>query len=215
MRLQEIMRKNPKTVTTSTTIGEALKLLRENRIRHLPVIDRNKLVGIVSDRDLRDALPSRLLTHEDDELVLQKPVTEIMQPNVITGHPLDFLEDAAKTVYMHKVGSLPIVEAEELVGIVTESDILHSLVELFGVNRPSSHIEVEVDDRVGMLAEVSSVFRDAQTNVTSVIVYPSRVPSKKLLVFRVQTIDPRHVLALLRERGFHVVAPIDAGGTLL
>ncbi|MGE5700988.1 MAG: CBS and ACT domain-containing protein [Clostridia bacterium] len=215
MRLVEIMRKNPKTVSPTDNIGTALRLLRENRIRHLPVIDDGKLVGIVSDRDLRDALPSILLSHENEEDVLKRPVTEIMRHHVITGHPLDFLEDAAKTVYMHKVGSLPIVEGDQLVGIITESDLFLNLVELFGVNRPSSHIEVEVDDRVGMLAEVSSVFREAQTNVTSVIVYPSRVPSKKLLVFRVQTIDPRNVLQLLKERGFHVVAPIDEGGIML
>lgn len=214
MRLVEIMRPNPKIVTPQSTIGEALRLLRENRIRHLPVIEHGKLVGIVSDRDLRDALPSSLLHLEDEEMVLARPVTEIMKHEVITGHPLDFLEDAAKTVYMHKIGCLPIVEGDELVGIITESDIFHNLVELFGVNRPSSQIEVEVDDRVGMLAEVSNVFRDAQTNVTSVIVYPCRVPTRKLLVFRVQTIDPRNVLQLLKERGFHVVAPIDEGGPL-
>lgn len=212
MRLVEIMRPNPKIVTPTNTIGEAFRLLRENRIRHLPVIDQGRLVGIVSDRDLRDALPSSLLYHEDDKSVFSRPVTDIMKHEVITGHPLDFLEDAAKTVYMHKVGCLPIVEGDQLVGIITESDIFHNLVELFGVNRPSSHIEIEVEDRVGVLADVSSVFRDAQTNVTGVIVYPSRVPTRKLLVFRVQTIDPRNVLQLLKERGFQVIAPIDEGG---
>lgn len=209
MRIADIMRKTVITVNPTTQIGEALLLLRANRIRHLPVIERDILVGIVSDRDLRDALPSRLLTHDDDGTVLHKPVADIMNKQVITAHPLDFIEDAALQIYEHKIGSLPIVEGNRLVGMITESDLFSSLIELFGVNRPSSHIEVEVDDRVGMLAEVSHVFREAQVNVSSVIVYPGKKPHKKNLVFRVQTIDPRLVTGLLADRGFTVIGPTE------
>ncbi|MBY0086704.1 CBS and ACT domain-containing protein [Brevibacillus sp. M2.1A] len=211
MRIEEIMRKKIVTIQPSTTIGEALLLLRANRIRHLPVIENDSLVGIVSDRDLRDALPSRLLTHDDDDTVLHKPVADIMNQQVITAHPLDFIEDAALQLYEHKIGSLPIVEGNRLVGLITESDLFSSLIELFGVNKPSSHIEVEVDDRVGMLAEVSQVFRDAQVNVTSVVVFPGKKPAKKNLVFRVQTIDPRIVTQLLLEKGFSVIGPTEGG----
>ncbi|MGC5327547.1 CBS and ACT domain-containing protein [Brevibacillus sp. SYSU BS000544] len=211
MRIEEIMRRRVVTVTPSTTIKEALSLLRGNRIRHLPVVENDKLVGIVSDRDMRDALPSNLCEHDDDELVLQKPIEEIMHRNVITAHPLDFVEDAASTVYDFKVGSLPVVEADRVVGIITESDILNCLVELFGVNKPSSHIELEVDDRAGMLADVSQVFKDANVNVNSVIVYPGDNPGKKKIVFRVTTIDPRHVIELLHEKGFIVNHPIKGG----
>ncbi|CAI8952736.1 MULTISPECIES: CBS and ACT domain-containing protein [unclassified Brevibacillus] len=211
MRIEEIMRKKIVTIQPSTTIGEALLLLRANRIRHLPVIENDSLVGIISDRDLRDALPSRLLTHDDDDTVLHKPVADIMNQQVITAHPLDFIEDAALQLYEHKIGSLPIVEGNRLVGLITESDLFSSLIELFGVNKPSSHIEVEVDDRVGMLAEVSQVFRDAQVNVTSVVVFPGKQPAKKNLVFRVQTIDPRIVKQLLLEKGFSVIGPTEGG----
>ncbi|MFF0827932.1 CBS and ACT domain-containing protein [Brevibacillus sp. NPDC003359] len=211
MRIEEIMRKKIVTIQPSTTIGEALLLLRANRIRHLPVIENDSLVGIVSDRDLRDALPSRLLTHDDDDTVLHKPVADIMNQQVITAHPLDFIEDAALQLYEHKIGSLPIVEGKRLVGLITESDLFSSLIELFGVNKPSSHIEVEVDDRVGMLAEVSQVFREAQVNVTSVVVFPGKKPAKKNLVFRVQTIDPRIVTQLLLDKGFSVIGPTEGG----
>ncbi|GIO08991.1 acetoin utilization protein AcuB [Brevibacillus reuszeri] len=209
MRVEDIMRKTVITVNPTTPIGEALLLLRANRIRHLPVIERDILVGIVSDRDLRDALPSRLITHDDDETVLQKPIADIMKKHVITAHPLDFIEDAALQIYEHKIGSLPIVEGNRLVGMITESDLFSSLIELFGVNRPSSHIEVQVDDRVGMLAEVSQIFREAHVNVSSVIVYPCKKANKKNLVFRVQTIDPRAVMQLLTDKGFTVVGPTE------
>ncbi|MGD8192295.1 CBS and ACT domain-containing protein [Brevibacillus ginsengisoli] len=211
MRIEQIMRRRLVTVTPSTSLQEALALLRGNRIRHLPVVENEKLVGIVSDRDIRDALPSSLCEHDDDEIVLLKPISEIMHRDVISAHPLDFIEDAAATVYDYKVGSLPVVEAGRLVGIVTESDILNRLVELFGVNKPTSHIEVEVDDRTGMLADVSQVFKEANTNVNSVIVYPGEKPGKKSLVFRITTIDPRHIVELLEQKGFVVSDPIKGG----
>ncbi|MED4781314.1 acetoin utilization AcuB family protein [Brevibacillus choshinensis] len=214
MRIEDIMRKNVVTVSPSTSIGDALLLLRSNRIRHLPVVEHDRLVGIFSDRDLRDALPSRLLKHEDDDTILHKPVADIMHKQVITAHPLDFIEDASAQLYEHKIGSLPIIEGTRLVGMITESDLFSSLIELFGVNKPSSHIEVEVDDRVGMLAEVSQVFREAEVNVCSVVVYPGKKPPKKNLVFRVQTIDPRIVIQRLSAKGFTVVWPTEGGNPL-
>lgn len=214
MRIEDIMKKNVITASPSTTIGEALLLLRSNRIRHLPVIEQEELVGIVSDRDLRDALPSRLLAHDDDDMILHKPVTDIMRKQVITAHPLDYIEDASVLIYEHKVGSLPVVEGKRLVGMITESDLFYSLIELFGVNKPSSHIEVEVEDRVGMLAEVSHVMREAQVNVTSVVVFPGRKPGTKNLVFRVQTIDPRPLIQLLADKGFTVSGPAEEGGSM-
>lgn len=211
MRIEDIMRKNLVTVNPATPIGEALLLLRINRIRHLPVLEKEQLIGIVSDRDLRDALPSRLIAHDDDDTILHKPVSDIMRRHVITAHPLDFIEDAAVQIYENKIGSLPVVEGTRLVGMITESDLFNSLIELFGVNKPSSHIEVEVEDRVGMLAEVSQIFREAQVNVNSVVVYPGKKPATKNLVFRVQTFDPRSILQLLADRGFTVVGPTDGG----
>jgi acetoin utilization protein AcuB len=211
MRIEDIMRKKLVTAKPTTTIGDALLLLRHNRIRHLPVLENEQLVGIVSDRDLRDALPSCLIAHEDDDTIVKKPVSDIMHEQVITAHPLDFIEDAAVQIYEHKIGSLPVVEGTRLVGMITESDLFNSLIELFGVNKPSSHIEVVVADRVGMLAEVSQVFREAQVNVTSVVVFPGKKPATKNLVFRVQTFDPRSILQLLADRGFTVVGPTDGG----
>lgn len=214
MRIEDIMRKNLVTVAPSTTIREAHLLLRVNRIRHLPVVEQGKLVGIISDRDLRDALPSRLLTHEDDELILQKPVSAIMQKQVITAHPLDFIEDAASLLYEHKIGSLPVMQENQLVGMITESDLFISLIELFGVNKPSSHIEVEVGDRIGSLADVSQVFREAQVNVCSVVVFPGKKEATKRLVFRVQSFDTRPLIRLLEARGFAVIAPTNGGDSL-
>lgn len=214
MLVEDIMRRNVVTVEPNDTIRLALLKIQQFRIRHIPVIDEGILVGILSDRDIRDACPSILGTpHEEDENILCTPVVDIMRKDVITADPLDFVEEAAYVLYENAIGCLPVVSGEknQLVGIITETDILHTLVELMGVNFPSSHIEVEVDDRIGLLSEVTQIFKESKCNVSSVLVFPGRKPTKKNLVFRVQTIDPRRVVEKINAAGFKVIWPKDPG----
>jgi acetoin utilization protein AcuB len=99
---------------------------------------------------------------------------------------------------------------EELGGDCT----LHTLVELIGVHYPSSHIKIEVEDQTGLLADVASVFKEAKCNVTSVLVMPGKKLDKKNLVFRVQTIDPRHVVSKIEEAGYRIVWPRKSEGLI-
>ncbi len=106
-----------------------------------------------------------------------------------------------------QIGCLPITENERLVGILTESDILSSLVELIGANQPSSNIEVRVKNQTGQLADVAAIFKKHNINIVSVLIYPGKAPEYKLLVFRVQTIDPRRVINDIQNEGFEVTWP--------
>ncbi|MCF6094908.1 acetoin utilization AcuB family protein [Microaerobacter geothermalis] len=214
MLVEEIMKRNVITVEPTDSIRTAYSKVQQHRIRHIPVVKGDQLLGIISDRDLRDAFPSTLCGAKDDVDVLDRPVSEIMHRDVITAHPLDFVEEAALTLYDNHIGCLPVVNQNQLVGILTETDILHTLVELMGVHHPSSHIEVEVEDRAGMLADVASVFKECKANVTSVLVFPGRRSGKKNLVFRVQTMDPRRIIKSLKEKGYTVVWPQEPGSIL-
>jgi acetoin utilization protein AcuB len=213
MLVEDIMKRDVITVEPTDTIRTVLLKVQQCRIRHIPVVENGQLVGIISDRDVRDACPSILgQPHEDDESIYCMPVSNIMRKDVITASPLDFVEEAAYVLYENGIGCLPVVSCEDkLIGIITETDILHTLVELMGVNFPSSHIEVEVDDRIGLLADISQLFKIAKCNVSSVLVFPGKKHPKKNLVFRVQTIDPRKVVSLIKEAGYHVVWPKDPG----
>lgn len=215
MLVENIMNRNVITVEPSDTIHIALLKVQQYRIRHLPVVQDGQLIGIISDRDVRDACPSILGTpHKEDEDILCSPISNIMRKDVITADPLDFVEEAALILYENNIGCLPVVSGDknQLIGIITEKDILNTLVELMGVNFPSSHIEVEVDDQIGLLADVSQFFKAAKCNVSSVLVFPEKQHStKKNLVFRVQTIDPRKVVQLIKEAGYHVIWPKDPG----
>jgi acetoin utilization protein AcuB len=211
MLVEDIMNRNVITVKPSDTIRLAMLLAAQHRIRHLPVVDQSQqIVGIISDRDLRDACPSKL-EHEQQAKTFDRQIAEIMNTDVITAHPLDFVEEAAHVLYENKIGCLPVIDQNELKGIITETDILHTLVELMGVNYPSSHIEVEVEDQAGVLADVAAILKSFKLNISSVLVYPGRRQGKKNLVFRVQTIDPRKITSALQKEGFKVIWPKEPG----
>jgi acetoin utilization protein AcuB len=211
MLVEDIMNRNVVTVRPSDTIRLAMLMTTQHRIRHLPVVDDNGiLVGILSDRDLRDACSSKLEQGQNEELY-NRPVSDIMHKDIITAHPLDFVEEAAYSLYENRIGCVPVVDQDELKGIVTETDILYTLVELMGVQYPSSHIEVEVTDQAGRLADVASVFKNIQLNVGSVLVFPGRHHGSKNLVFRAHTMDTRRIKNELTKNGFKVIWPKDPG----
>jgi acetoin utilization protein AcuB len=207
MIVEQIMKTNVITLKAWNTIADAMNIVKQKKIRHLPIIDdENHVIGIVTDRDLRDASPS--IFHANEHLEdLQKPLSTIMKTNVITGHPLDFVEEIAALFYEHRISCLPIVKEQKLVGIVTESDLLYTLVQLTGAHQPGSQIEVKVPNRAGMLSEVASVFQKRNINISSVLVYPDQDERYKILVFRIQTMNPMAIISDLRTEGYHVLWP--------
>ncbi|GAE34168.1 acetoin utilization AcuB family protein [Halalkalibacter akibai] len=211
MILEHIMKRNVITLTDSCTIKDAMQLLELHQIRHIPIIDAQKnLVGIVSDSDIRDASPSifHFTEHLEDFL---KPISTIMKKNVITAHPLDFVGEVSTLFYEHHIGCLPILDDGDLVGIVTETDMLHTLVELMGAHQPSSHIEVKVENITGKLSDIAAIFKQLNVSITSVLVYPYQDPAFKILVFRVQTIDPRRIVKVIEDNGYDVLWPSEPG----
>ncbi len=207
MIIEDIMKKNVITLSPLDTIQSAVEKMNEHHIRHIPIIEQNKrLIGIISDRDIRDVRAS-IFHHEDHFEDLLKPIQTIMTTNVITAHPRDFIEEAAVNFFEHKIGCLPIEKDGQLVGIVTETDVLHSLVTLLGVNQPCSHIEVKVPDQAGMLAEVSNIFKRYHVNIISVFVHPKREGNYKILVFRVQTMNTLQIVSQIKKEGYTVVWP--------
>lgn len=202
------MQTNVITVHPSESIESALSKVQQHRIRHLPVVEQESLVGIVTDRDLRDACPSSL-DPERDTRILTQPVSSIMTKEVITAHPRDFIEEAALTMYENNVGCLPVIRQNKVVGIITTKDILHTLVELMGVNKPSQRIEVVVPDRPGTLADATDILRDFNMNVTSIFMFPGAQENTKQIVFHVETMDVRRVVHRLTEHGLQVVWPTN------
>lgn len=206
MLVEQAMTPKVICVSPDTPIEEALAITTVNRIRHLPVVEDGRLVGIISDRDLRNAMPSCLI-QDQSEVLKDTPVKSVMETNVITAHPLDFVEDAAHTLYQKRIGCLPVVSCGKLVGIITERDILHTLVEMMGVSSPSSRVEIQVPDRPGILAEITDFLRARKINVSSVMVFPGTDNGQKTIVFRLKTMDPRRFIYDVENAGYKVVQP--------
>lgn len=127
MRIRDVMTKNPITVESGTLVLDAQKIMRENNIRRLPVVDKGKLVGIVTQHDLLQASPSpatSLSVYELNYLLAKMRVKEVMTKNPVTVSPDTPFEEALRIGQEKKVGSLPVVDKGKLVGITTESDII-------------------------------------------------------------------------------------------
>ncbi|HSJ38274.1 MAG TPA: acetoin utilization AcuB family protein [Planococcus sp. (in: firmicutes)] len=207
MLLEEIMKTEVHTLNPGQTVQDVIDLFEKERIRHAPVTDDGKVVGVVTDRDLKDALPSRF-TISPKGAPYQKKVEEIMTKNPIIAHPMDFVEEIAMVFYDQHIGCLPVVSGGKLVGFITETDLLYTFIELTGTHQPGSQIEIRVHDRSGVLFEVSQVFYRHNINVLSVLVYPERDKKEnKILVFRVQTMNPLALINDLRKEGFDVLWP--------
>jgi acetoin utilization protein AcuB len=194
-----------------TTAGEALALCRERRIRHLPVLEGGRLVGIVSDRDLRSATPA-LGDPARAEALGRIVVSEIMASDVTTARPEDPIEEAANAMREKKVGCLPVVEGDALVGIISSSDVMEALVYLMGAHEPGNRLEVVMPDRPGTLAGVAGIFGELGINIVSAVAGPRRdLPDSsepgRVAVFRVDTMDLREAVEILERAGYAVLWP--------
>ncbi|MFS0673104.1 acetoin utilization AcuB family protein [Ornithinibacillus sp. 179-J 7C1 HS] len=208
MHVEEIMNRNVLTLRPTDSIEKAHQLLIDHKIRHIPIVNEDKfVVGIVSDRDVRDARPS-ILSSNPDEHVLKREISSIMTSPVITAHPLDFVEEVARIFYDREIACLPVISNDKLVGVITEKDLLYTLIQLTGTHVQGSHIEIKVPHRPGILPEVASVFGKRDVNISSVLVYPFKdEPDYKILVFRVQTMNPLPIIRDLRDAGYELMWP--------
>ena len=199
------------TASPGTTIAEALSLTRKHRIRHLPIVAEDRLVGLVTDRDLRLAMPPIWADHADSELrdaLRSKTVAEFMVTSIVTITPEAPIEQAARLLYEHKIGCLPVISGDALVGILTETDVLRSFVELFGGGHPSSRLEIRLTNRPGELARVvRTIGIDYKVNITGMVVPPLAGSTDSVAIVHVQTLDPTPLIEQLRKLGYQVGWP--------
>jgi acetoin utilization protein AcuB len=202
------------TTTPDATAAEVLALCRERRIRHVPVMEAGRLVGMVSDRDLRSATPA-LGDPARAEALGRITVEKVMGRDVITTATNDPIEAAANEMRERSIGCLPVVEDGELIGIITTSDVMEALVYLVGAHEPGSRLEISMPDRPGALAGVSGIFGELGINIVSAATGQRReAPSGydgawRVGVFRVDTIDPKAAIELLERAGYEVLHPSE------
>jgi acetoin utilization protein AcuB len=198
------------TVTPDTPLVKARDLLREHNIKQVPVVgEHGKLVGILTDRDIKQAWASPATTLSIYELtyVLQKLTVEsVMVKDLITINPGATIERAASILHAHKIGSLPVVEAEKLVGIITSTDLMEVLLDALGIKEVSGRLVVLVKDRIGVLADVCGLLKDANISILSMVTLPLHMyPDIYELVMRVTSSDRNAAVDCLTRAGYRVI----------
>jgi len=199
------MKRDLVTVTPGATLEEASRLLKAHRIHHLPVVEEgNRLAGIVTNTDLRNATLDGTIGGADrgDS---GHPVTvgEIMTRKLVTLSPGDTLDDAMLVLSRQRIGALPVVEGDRLVGIVTKADILSALLTTLDIAGIGVRIEVVLPRDVKEVARLIGVLGDVPVEVRSFVLSPHGSDGYAAFI-RVATIDVASVRDRLREKGFCV-----------
>jgi len=198
------------TIPPDTSLQKAKEIIDEKRINHLLVVDKNgDLIGIVSDRDIKQtsASPATTLSvHELNYLLTQLTAEQIMSKKIITISPGTTIERAALIMQKNRINALPVIEDEKLVGIITSSDVMRVLLRAIGFGEGSARFIVLVEDRVGVIAEVSRILKDQGISILSLVTWPEKdYPGIYQLVMRVSAKDKDNAVSALRDQGFKVL----------
>ena len=210
--MREKIQKNPVTITPEASFFEARNLIHEKGIRHLPVLDKNNsLVGIVTDRDIREAAPSdaTLLSVQELNYLLGKlKVSSFMtpKPKLITITPDTLIEEAVQLMHDHKIGCLPVVEGGKLYGIFTETDALDHLVDIFGFKQKGTRLTIALEDKPGSLLGILEVFKKHNLSVISIVTPSFLVEGKRITAIRIRTEEYKDVVADLEKAGYDVLS---------
>ena len=215
MRVSKWMSPKVLTLQPSDSISTAIHLMKEKRIRRIPIVNGGgKLVGIVSDRDLKDVSPSRATTLDIWELhaVLDKlKIGDIMTKKPVTVPPETPIERAAQLMLEKRVEGLPVVDAKgTLVGILTEGDIFRALVDITGAGKKRTRVNLVIPDRAGSIREVADAVRAQGGTIFSILTSTSKVPAgKRELVMRVEGSAPETLRAELSKSWSDVTVETD------
>ncbi len=204
MIIKEIMKTDLTSISPETKLSDAYSIMHKKNIRHLPILEKNKLIGIVTDRDLRLST-SRLAKHPFEP---EEAVKKIMSHPVQTTHPSDPIESAAQLMRELRIGCLPVIEENQIVGMVTITDMLDALLLLTGVHRPSGRLDVRLSNRSGELARLTSLLAELKVNIHSILTYPEKDKTIRL-VLRIGTIEMRVIAEAICNAGFEVIWPVQ------
>ena len=210
--MRERIRRNPVTIDPDASFFKARDYIHVMGIRHLLVVDKNdRLVGIVTDRDIREAAPSEaasLSIHELSNLLAKLKVSAFMTPRkkLITITPDTLIEEAVQLMHDHKIGCLPVLEGDKLYGIFTEADALDHLVDVFGLKQVGTRLTIALEDKPGTMVGVFEIFKKHNINVISLVSPSFKVKGKRVAAIRIGTEKYEPIVKDLEKAGYPVLS---------
>jgi acetoin utilization protein AcuB len=209
MRIRDIMSTNVVAVSEDTSIHDARKIMKAHKIRRLPVLKKDKLVGLVTERMLLEASPSpatALSIHELHYLLAKMTVKDIMVRNPFTISPDMPAEDALQLGQEKGFGAFPVVENGKLVGIATESDIVRIMTKILGVREEGTRIDIRASRDFGNMQSIMEVLDRHKTVLLSMMTLPPEEGGEEwLIVLRLKSENADQVAKELTSAGFDVV----------
>lgn len=196
MRVSEIMSPQPITITPEKRVGQALKLMQQHNIRHLPVVKNDHMVGWITSRDLREVLLASMLE--------KITVADVMVKNPLTVSPDTGVEEAARLVQEHKIGGMPVLDGDRLVGVVTMLDVISAFLSMLGMLRRSSRLDLLLEDRPEALEAATSLVKEAGGEIINVALGPAQ-NGKRTYTLRLAKCDLQPILDSLKQQGYEVV----------
>ncbi len=210
--MREKIQRNPITISPEASFYEARNLVHEKGVRHIPVVDKNNmLVGIVTDRDIREAAPSdaTLLSVQELNYLLGKlKVSSFMTPKekLLTITPDTLIEEAIQLMHDNKIGCLPVVEGGKLYGIFTETDALDHLVDIFGFKQKGTRLTLALEDKPGTMLGILEVFKKHDVNVISIVTPSFMVEGKRIAAIRIRSEEYKGLVTELEKSGYDVLS---------
>lgn len=205
MFVKNRMTQNPYTVAVDAPISDAVALLKEKGLKRVPVMDGEKVVGILTQSDIQKVSPTKatsLSIFEINYLLSKLTVKDAMSKKIITIEVESLLEEAAVIMREQRIGTLPVVESGKLVGIITESDIFEAFIDLLGFKDIGSRITIEAKDVPGAMADITKIFKSFEINITHVAVYGG--VGVRDIVIRSVTTDTSELEKELNQQGYKV-----------
>jgi acetoin utilization protein AcuB len=201
MKIHSLMISDPITITDKTTIEDALSLMKTNSIRHLPVVSKSgDLKGLVTLSDLKHSLiPSMLGDVSLSDIMVKRPISV---------KPDDDIETAALLIYKHKISGIPVIRKKKLVGIITESDILRTFIDMMGILGTSSRIDVVIDAGQDSLKNAVRIINDNGGDIINVGMTEEK-KQKRTYYFRLAACRTRVIRKALEDNGYRVLDAMD------
>ena len=201
MKVKKRMVKKLVTIGKHATVSDAITLMKEHSIRHLPVIEEGALKGWVTEGDIRQAYLASLIEQVSiGDIMIKDPITISSEAN---------LEEAAEILFRHGIGGLPVVDKNKFVGIITVADIMAAFIEVMGILQESSRIDVILGGKAHAFENVSKIIRDHGSEIISVGMSAHQDRTKRVYYLRLAKCDVDPIVRELEQAGYKVASATE------
>lgn len=207
MSVSDFMSTELITVSPETPIFDAIDLMKKHDIHRLPVLEQGKLVGLITEGIIQEAMPSKatsLSVYEVNYLLNKTTVRDVMIKKVETIAPDALLEDAISIMLSNNIGVLPVIDGEELKGIITNNDIFDAFLKITGYNDGGTRVTIQlIEDHKGILAHIAQTLADKDFSIATIVV--NRMNNQTIVEIQVESQDVTSIKQVLEDAGYTII----------